>query len=128
MSAAPQNQPNSITRPDRFASHTLIEIRKYKLLPFFVRSAVLLDISLGGFKAEFTGENISKAGDIFWISIPLTPLGIFAPNRLLLYAQCRWFDQEKFRLGGVFVELKKSDKIILEQVIETIQNQGTKQV
>jgi hypothetical protein len=127
VSAAKQNKSHA-ERPNRFISHTLIEIRKYKILPFYVHSAVLLDISLGGFKAEFTAENITKMGDIFWLSIPLSPLGIYAPGRLLLHAQCRWFDPTKFRLGGVFIELKKSDKIILEQVIETIQDQGAKLV
>lgn len=116
--AALNNQSN---RPDRFSSHTLVEIRRFKNLPFFVQSAVLLDISLGGFKAEYTGEIQSKKGQIFWISIPLAPLGIYAPSRLMLLGQCRWYDPDRFRLGGVFVEVKKADKIILEQVIEAVQ-------
>lgn len=127
MSDVKQNKFRA-DRPSRFVSHTLIEIRKFKILPFSIQSAVLLDISLGGFKAEFTAENATKMGEIFWLSIPLSPLGIYAPNRLLLHAQCRWFDPSKFRLGGVFIELKKSEKIILEQVIETIQDQGAKSV
>jgi hypothetical protein len=125
VSSAQKNDPQT-NRPDRFVSHSLIEIRRFKILPFSIQSAVLLDISLGGFKAEFTAENYTKMGEIFWLSIPLSPLGIYAPNRLLLHSQCRWFDSTKFRLGGVFIELKKSDRIILEQVIETIQEQGAK--
>lgn len=115
---AQKSQPN---RPNRFSSHTLVEIRRFKNLPFFVQSAVLLDISLGGFKAEFTGEAKAKKGQIFWISIPLAPIGIYAPSRLIVLGQCRWYDPDRCRLGGVFVEVPKADKIVLEQVIETVQ-------
>jgi hypothetical protein len=124
----PAHNSQAIHRPERFTSHTLVEIRRFKSLPFLVQSAVLLDISLGGFKAEFTGESKTKKGQIFWISIPLTPLGIYAPSRLVILSQCRWFDLDHYRLGGVFVELEKSDKIILEQVIETIQSQSLRSV
>ena len=111
-------------RENRYPSHALVELRKYKHLPFFVHSAVLLDISLGGFKIEFTGEVAAKPGDNYWLNIPLTPLGIYAPNRLLCRGECRWFDEKRFRVGGVFMQLTKSDHNIIEQVVETLKKRG----
>lgn len=112
-------------REDRFASHALVELRRFKFLPIKVHSAVLLDISLGGFKAEFTGDVRSKPGERFWLNIPLAPLGIFAPTRLLCRGECRWFDDKRFRVGGVFSHLAKTDRHILEQVIATLKERGT---
>jgi hypothetical protein len=114
----------SVTREDRYPSHALVELRRHKLLPFNVHSAVLLDISISGWKAEFTGDVQAKAGDQFWLNIPLTPLGIFAPARLMCRGECRWFDSKRFRVGGVFTQLAKTDRHILEQVIETLRQRG----
>jgi hypothetical protein len=50
-------------RESRYASHALVELRRFKILPFGVHSAVLLDVSLGGFKIEFTGEINAKPGE-----------------------------------------------------------------
>lgn len=121
MSTTPQNDE----RESRYSSHALVELRRFKLLPFGVHSAVLLDISLGGFKLEFTGEAQSKPGEQFWINIPLTPLGIYAPARLLCKGECRWFDGKRFRLGGVFMHLTKTERHIIDQVIETLKQRGT---
>lgn len=115
---------NATDRENRYASHALVELRRFKHLPFKVHSAVLLDISLGGFKAEFTGDVQSKPGDRFWLNIPLTPLGIFAPARLLCRGECRWFDEKRFRVGGVFTHLTKTERHILEQVIDTLKKRG----
>lgn len=119
------NSASMGNRADRFTSHALVEVRKFRHLPFGIQSAVLLDISLGGFKAEFTGEAILKPGQQFWLAIPLTPLGIFAPSRLLCRGECRWFDTKKFRIGGVFLNLTKTDRHIIEQVIETLRTRGS---
>ena len=99
-------------------------MRRFRHLPFGVHSAVLLDISLGGFKFEFTGEVVTKPGAAFWISIPLTPLGIFAPSRLLIKGECRWFDQKRYRVGGVFMTLTKTDRHIIDQVIDRLKERG----
>lgn len=122
---AQSDKPSSLAnRADRFTSHALVEVRRFKHLPFGIQSAVLLDISLGGFKAEFTGEAQLKPGQQFWIAVPLTPLGIFAPTRLLCRGECRWFDDKKFRIGGVFLNLTKTDRHIIEQVIDTLKTRG----
>lgn len=112
------------SRQERFISHALVEVRKYKWLPFGIHSGVLLDISLQGFKLEFTGEFSAKPGDIFWLNIPLAPLGIYSPSRLVCQTETRWFDEKKFRIGGVFTELDKTQRLIIDQIIETLQMKG----
>lgn len=125
--AGPQNVDSKsvIDRQLRFSSHALVEIKAFRHLPFGVKSAVLLDISLGGFKVEFTGEAKLKPGQHFWMSIPLTPLGIYAPSRLTCRGETRWFDGEKFRLGGVFMQLTRTERLIIDQVIETLKQRGS---
>lgn len=113
-----------VGRESRYPSHALVELRRFKHLPFKVHSAVLLDISIGGWKAEFTGDVRTRPGEQFWLSIPLTPLGIFAPARLMCRGECRWFDEKRFRVGGVFTQLATTDRHILEQVIETLSQRG----
>ena len=122
MSESAPKKP--IDRENRYASHALVELRRYKHLPFSIHSAVLLDISLGGFKIEFTGEATAKPGQQFWLNIPLTPLGIYAPARLMCRGECRWYDGKKYRVGGVFTELSKMERHILDQVIETLRKRG----
>ena len=111
-------------RPQRVTSHALVEVRRFKHFPFGCHSAVLLDISLGGFKIEFTGEVESRAGQQYWLSVPLQPLGIYSPVRLICKAECRWFDPNRFRIGGVFMSLTRTDRLIIEQVLETLRSRG----
>lgn len=115
---------NQAERQNRYTSHALVELRKFKHLPFGVSSAVLLDISLGGFKAEFTGEAKMKPGDKFWLQVPLSPLGIAAPSRLLCRGECRWFDTKKYRVGGVFLSLTTADRLVIDQLVETLKKRG----
>jgi hypothetical protein len=111
-------------RQNRYPSHALVEIRKFKRLPLKIHSAVLLDISLGGFKVEYTSDVTTKPGDTLWISIPLGPLGIYAPSKLTCKVECRWFDGKRFRIGGVFMELSKTERHIIDQVVETLKSRG----
>lgn len=113
-----------IERDSRYGSHALVELRRFKHLPFGVQSAVLLDVSLGGFKVEYQGEAKAKPGQQFWLNIPLNPLGIYSPARLMCRGECRWFDGHKFRVGGVFTELTKTERHILDQVIEMLRKRG----
>jgi hypothetical protein len=121
---ASNSSSNSSPRQDRFVSHALVEVRRYKLLPIFVKSAVLLDISLGGFKLEFTGEVKVSPGDQYWLSIPLTPLGIYAPTKLMIKSEVRWFDDKRFRMGGVFMQLTDTDKLVIEQILDSLKKRG----
>jgi hypothetical protein len=113
-----------INRAERFTSHALVEVRKFRWFPFGTESAVLLDMSTGGFKVEFTGETSVKPGGSYWLDIPLSPLGIRAPNRLLCQAECKWFDEKRFRFGGVFTGLKSADKILIDQIVEVLKSRG----
>lgn len=128
MNPATKSNPEFNARAVRYASHTLVEIRRFKHFPFGVHSAVLLDISLGGFKFEFTSENSAKPGQQFWMSIPMAPLGIYSPSQLTLRGECRWFDPKNFRIGGVFMDITKTDSLILEQVVETLKQRGVLEV
>ena len=118
------NDPDKAKRDNRYPSHALLEVRRFQHLPFGIHSAVLLDISAGGFKIEYTGEVYTKPGRQFWLSIPLTPLGIYAPTRLMCRGECRWFDEKRFRVGGVFTNLTRADSLIIDQVIDTLKRRG----
>jgi hypothetical protein len=109
-----------LDRENRYTSHALVEFRKFKVLPIGIHSAILLDISLGGFKIELTGDKKVRTGENFWLHIPLAPLGIYAPARLMCRGECRWFDGERFRVGGVFTDLSKTDRMIIDQIVETM--------
>ena len=115
-----ENGKERIREKERYFSHSLVELRKFKHLPFFCYSAVLLDMSLGGFKVEFTTEKISRPGDQFWLVIHLPPLGIYVPKKITCKIECRWFDDNRFRMGGTFISLNKLETMIIEQVIETL--------
>jgi hypothetical protein len=54
-----EKRNEDVGRPERFISHALVEVRKYKLFPFFIQSGILLDMSTAGFKAEYTGNNVN---------------------------------------------------------------------
>ena len=111
-------------REKRLVSHALVELRRFKLLPFGVYSAVLLDMSLGGFKVELTGEQIFKPGDRFWVHVPLSPVGISSKKKLICLGECRWFNTSKYRLGGVFTSPTKQDQQLMHQLLDTLQNRG----
>jgi hypothetical protein len=111
-------------RSERFTSHALVEIRRFRWLMFWTESAVLLDMSAEGFKLEFTGEASAKPGTVYWLEIPLSPLGIRAPAQLTCRAECKWFDEKRFRVGGVFLDLTASDRAIIQQVVEALRARG----
>jgi hypothetical protein len=100
-------------------------VRKFKNLPFFCNSGVLLDLSLAGFKLEFTGEILSKAGDRFWLNIPLAPLGIVGPSSINCKIEVRWYDPKRRRIGGVFMQLSRIEQTIIEQVIESLRERSS---
>lgn len=121
----PTDQKQGLPRNnERFMSHAIVEVRRFKNLPFFIKSAVLLDISLGGYKLEFTDEVILEQGKRFWVNIPLGPLGIFSPNRITCQAECVWFDKQRYRAGGYFVSLSDFDKQIIRHVVDLLENKG----
>ena len=109
-------------RATRYSSHSLVEVRRFKWVPILCDSAVLLDISTGGFKLEFTGEARVEPGSMHWLHIPLAPLGIYAPNRILCRSECRWFDEARCRMGGTLTDLSRKDQMVIEQIVTALQN------
>ncbi|RZA17220.1 MAG: PilZ domain-containing protein [Proteobacteria bacterium] len=118
------DDPVQQNRAKRFLSHTLVELRQFKHLPFFCYSAVVLDISSGGFKLEFTGETVSVPGKRYWLHIPLMPLGISSPSSFSCLCECRWFDPKRFRMGGSFVNPTADDIKLIEKVMASIKTRG----
>ncbi|MDD9951854.1 MAG: PilZ domain-containing protein [Zetaproteobacteria bacterium] len=114
------SQISAGSRAERYVSHALIEVRWSKWWPFGIRSAVLLDLSLQGFKLELTNEWDVRAGQHLWLTIPLTPLGIQAPGRFSCAIECRWFDRNRYRMGGIYSNLSGEDKEIVEKIIYTL--------
>lgn len=104
-------------RPERFFSHAAIEIRSVRWLPIFCQSGILLDLSPGGFKIEVMGDIRRKAGDRFWINMPLVSFGINDLESLDLLAEAKWVDTEKCRLGGVFVDLDAQSRETIERIV-----------
>jgi hypothetical protein len=111
-------------RAKRYVSHALVEVRRFKWLPFFCQSAVLLDFSTGGFKLEFTGEVSAPPGAQYWLNIPLGPLGIPAPSRFMCRCECRWFDPQRFRIGGTFMNITNTDHMLIEQIVASLKTRG----
>lgn len=120
MQELKQNQPEP-DRPKRFISHALVEVRRFKRLPLFINSGILLDMSSAGFKIEFTSIDPKvKRGDSLWLHIPLSPLGIRGPGNLSCKIEVRWFDQGSARMGGVFIDLDKVALLTIEQIISRL--------
>lgn len=126
MALAEQTSDDPVlqNRAKRFLSHTLVELRQWKKIPFFCYSAVVLDISTGGFKLEFTGETVSVPGKRYWLHVPLAPLGIPSPKYFSCLCECRWFDPKRYRMGGSFVNLSPEDLKLIELMMNSIKTRG----
>lgn len=113
----------SIQRPDRFFSHAVIEARSVRWLPIFCQSGILLDLSQAGFKVEIMGTVKHKAGDRFWLHIPLAGFAINELTALDLRAEVKWIDAELSRMGGVFVGIDASSKELIDRMLGKLSNQ-----
>lgn len=120
MGAQRKSDSVMVDRAKRVASHALVDVRRYRSLPFLSHSGVLLDISVGGFKLEFTNEILVSPGQRFWLSIPLSPLGIYAPKKLVCQVEVRWFDALKFRIGGIFFNLNRTQALLIDQIVTSL--------
>lgn len=107
-------------RAERYVSHALVEVRWSKWWPFGIRSAVLLDLSTQGFKLELTNEWDVRAGQHLWLTIPLSPLGIALPTRFSCAVECRWFDRNRYRMGGVYSNVSSQDHELIGKIIQTL--------
>ena len=120
VNLASKNNSSLANRESRFVSHAIVELRRFKHLPFYCHSAVLLDLSPSGFKIEFTGETQVEPGDIYWLQIPLASFGIYTPKSITIKCQCRWFDSSRYRIGGAFINIAKRDTVIIESMLENL--------
>lgn len=124
MTSNQSKQDTKKGREERITSHTLAELKKFRWFPFMSHSAVLLDISRSGFKLELTGEAKIEPNSVFWLTIPLAPMGIPVPKILTLKVECKWFDNKRYRIGGVFLNPAEIDQKIMDEVIESIKERG----
>ena len=111
-------------RAERFQSHALVELRRFRLFSWFPKSAVLLDLSMGGFKLEFSGPTTVLSGERFWLTIPLRPLGVLGPPAVVLRVEVKWYDQGRGRVGGVFLNPSKVERMLLVQLVENLRQRG----
>jgi len=111
-------------RAERVISHALVELRKNRWWPFGIRSAVLLDVSEGGFKIGFNGNTKCVTGEELLMEIPLGPFGILAPRALLMNVQIMWFDETRMRCGGIFVNTTPTTVLFIQKIIEASKSQS----
>lgn len=107
-------------RAPRFESHTLVDVRLSSWNPFSKASAVLLDLSVQGFKIEFLGPVAVRPGDALTMILPLLPFGVQSPRRLKLRIQFKWIDRRTFRAGGVFTHLGQDDAAVLKRILSSL--------
>ena len=108
----------------RLLSHTVIDVRPFRHLPLFTQSSHLLDISNGGLLLEFITVPRITARKKYWMIGHLTPLGIDDVHQLKCYLECRWVDDEKCRVGGLFVDLDAKNQRIVELVLQRIREKS----
>ena len=108
----------------RLLSHTIIDVRPFRHLPLFTQSSHLLDISNGGVLLEFITLPRIVEGKKYWMIGHLTPLGINDVHQLACYLECRWVDDKKCRVGGLFVDLDAKNQRIVEKVLQRIREKS----
>jgi hypothetical protein len=51
-----------------------------------------------------------------------------APQRLSLPIEVRWFDDRRYRIGGVFLEISNEQKSVVDRVVKSLKNRGLDRV
>lgn len=114
-----------VNRAPRFESHALVEI-KTGLLPFSTASAVLLDLSVGGFKIEFVNPVKIKTNIPMTMTIPLAPFQIMSPSKIKLRVIVKWFDSRQLRAGGIFENISDDVRYLFERILTVISEQSSR--
>lgn len=114
------NEQQYSSRAPRFPSHALIDVRLSKWNPFSKCSAVLLDMSVTGFKIQFVDPVEIKPNTRFAIIVPLEPFGILGGGRLYLRAEMRWYDADIKRAGGVFFNCTDHERLMIERILASV--------
>ena len=83
-------------------------------------SAVLLDLSIEGFKLELVSRGWLKPGEIYWLSIPLRPFDIAGPSQLRMRIVIRWFDPHAQRAGGLFFKPTIDSISLVQDILENL--------
>lgn len=125
--ASTNSEPN-LGRLARVTSHALVDVKTNRWNPFSKLSAVLLDVTLMGFKIEFIENvNIARNSELSFI-IPLAPFEIYEQVSLKLRGHVKWFNLESMRAGGVFVSTSTQEEQMLTQVIAFLRAKETKKI
>ena len=109
-----------VARPPRFPSHALIEVRLSRWNPFARTSAVLIDMSVSGFKIQLVDRAPLKVGSLYYLAVPLEPFGIQVATKLTLRGEVKWVDMDGMRAGGIFVDVGDRDRLLIERVIAAV--------
>ncbi len=115
-----QEQDHYSARAPRFPSHALVEARTSWWNPFAKSSAVLLDMSVTGFKIQFVERVSLKKEDKLQLIIPLEPFGLMGGGRLNLKAQVKWFDEPVMRAGGMFLNCSDQERLMIEGILASV--------
>lgn len=115
--------PNDGRLTPRLLSHTVVDVRPFRYLPFLNQSSFLLNISETGVLLEFVADPRIVSGRVYWMVAHLSPLGITSVSALRCYLECRWIDTQSCRMGGAFVNLQQEDKKALALALHHIRNQ-----
>jgi hypothetical protein len=111
---------DQVARAPRFPSHALVEVKLSKWNPFSRASAVLLDMSVSGFKIQFVGAGEPALGKKLQIYIPLAPFGITVGGVLELSGVVKWVDQANRRVGGMFLGCSDHERLMIERIIASV--------
>lgn len=109
-----------VARAPRFPSHALVDVRLSRWNPFSKASAVLIDMSVTGFKIQFVEKVQVKLGMRIHIGVPLEPFGLTSGGRLNLQGDVKWFDEKMMRAGGMFIDCADHDRLMIERIISSV--------
>ncbi len=51
-------------------------------------------------------------------------MGIYAPKAFTARIEVRWFDQKRFRMGGVFMKISRNDQMVIDQIIQVLRERA----
>ena len=114
---------------DRYRAHVLAELKKYRWIPFFsTYSGVIIDLSDFGMKFSFSAEVDIKPFTSCFVRIPLASLNIEEPRMFEANVEVKWFDQKKYKMGALFINLNASQKKLLKKMISALNEKNAEKV
>lgn len=107
-------------RAPRFPSHALVDVRLSKWNPFSRVGAVLLDMSVTGFKLQFVDSAAIRPDARIVLVVPLEPFQVLGGGRLSLRAEVRWYDADLKRAGGIFLNCTDHQRLMIERILANV--------